>query len=152
MIKETQFNEIKNLISGFFTGRNIDLIDIFFRYEGKNLILNILADRPEGGITLGDCAALNKGLRDLLAESQIIPADYALEVSSPGLDRPLKSKKDFLRYLGRLAVFFLNDLIEGKCQWEGVIKEAGEASVFIEVAGKVLEIPFNKINKAKLVV
>jgi len=111
----------------------------------------LFADRPQGGINLEECALLNRLMRQGLDEKKILNGQYALEVSSPGLDRPLKTKADFIRCLNKQAVFFLNDLINGKLQWQGIIKKVGEAAVFIEQEREDLEIPLIKINKAKLV-
>ena len=114
--------------------------------------MRVLVDKFAGAITLGECALLNRRLGYILEEKNIIVGDYVLEVSSPGLDRPLKSSKDFLRVLNKEAVFFLNDLVNGKCQWQGVINQVGQATVFLKVADQLLEIPLVKINKAQLVI
>ncbi len=152
MIKEELINELRELFSLFAGKENLELIDLISRYEGNKLVLRVLMDRPEGGITLGECALFNRQLSNLLEEKNIIEGNYVLEVSSPGLDRDLLTQKDFLRCLNKEVVFFLNDLIDGKCQWRGIVKKVSEASVTIEDAGKVLEIPLIKINKARLVI
>ncbi len=166
MIKESLVVELKDLITVCFQAQNIELIDLVCRYEGNKLILAVFADKPQGnglaspgqshrpagGITLGDCALLNRQLGDLLEEKNIIDGDYILEVSSPGLDRNLRSQKDFLRCINKEVVFFLSELINGKCQWQGLVNKTSETSVFIDISGKLLEIPLNRINKAKLVI
>lgn len=144
--------ELNALISSWLSRQNLELVDLICRYEGGNLVISIVVDIPGGGITLGECALLNRQLGGLLEEKNIIAGNYVLEVSSPGLDRCLKTQKDFSRCLNKEAVFFLNDLVGGKCQWQGVISKVDEASVFIEHSGQVLEIPLIKINKARLVV
>jgi len=152
LVKEQIIREVKDLITAYFESQGVELIDLILRYEGSKLILTILADKMEGGITLGDCALLNRQLGAILEEKDIIDRDYILEVSSPGLDRDLKTQKDFLRSLNKEAVFFLNDLINGKCQWQGLVNRVDEISVFIQSSNEALEIPLNKINKAKLVI
>jgi len=180
MIKESLAEELKNLIGNYFSNQQVELIDLSFRYEGSKLILTVLVDRPAGsglasgsqsyrpagsglasgsqshkpagGITLGECALLNRQLGAIFEEKNIIDGEYVLEVSSPGLDRDLKTQKDFLRCLNKEAVFFLNDLINGKCQWQGLVDRVDETSVFIQSSKETLEIPLIKINKAKLVI
>lgn len=152
MIKAELINELKELFSLSASKENIELIDLICRYEGNKLVLMILADKPEGGITLGECALLNHRLSDLLEEKNIIEGNYILEVSSPGLDRDLLTQKDFLRCKNKELVFYLNDLVNGKCQWQGMVNKADEVSVVIENAGQFLEIPLIKINKARLVI
>ena len=145
-------SEIGSLVKDLFSGQGFVLVDIIFRLDGSGLLMSLLADKPQGGITLGECALLNRMIRQILDEKNMFAGQYSLEVSSPGLDRPLKTKEDFTRCLNKQVVFFLNDLINGKCEWEGVINRVNETSVFIGQAGEVLEIPLMKINKAKLII
>ncbi len=152
MIKEDLIKELNDLISTCLESKNLELIDLIYRFQGERLILTVLADKPSGGITLGECALLCRQLKNLLEEKNIIDRDYVLEVFSPGLDRCLTTQKDFLRCLNKEVVFFLNDLLSGKCQWQGVICNVDQAAVFIQVAGETLGIPLIKINKAKLVI
>lgn len=152
MIKEELVKELNALIGSCLSRQNLELVDLICRHEGESLVLGILVDTPGGGITLGECALVNRQLSALLEEKNIIVGNYVLEVSSPGLDRSLKTQKDFSRCLNKEAVFFLNDLAGGKCQWQGVISKVDDQSVFIDNAGKILEIPLIKINKARLVI
>jgi ribosome maturation factor RimP len=91
------------------------LVDAAVKQDGAGVAFSLLADKPQGGISLKDCALLNRLLRDEL-DTGILSGQYTLEVSSPGLDRPLKTKEDFMRCRDRRAVFFLNDSINGKCE------------------------------------
>jgi len=152
LIKAGLIEELENFILPCFASANVELIDLICRQEGRKLIIRILADHPQAGITLDECAMLNRRLGELLDEKDIISCEYILEVSSPGLDRSLKRQKDFLRCLDKEVVFFLNDFIDGKCQWQGVVTKADEACVFIQVSEKIIEIPLTKINKAQLVI
>ena len=166
MIKEAWLEELRGLFLNCLNAQGLELIDLISRPEGKRLFLTVLADkpqgnglasagqshRPQGGITLQECALLCRQLKNLLEEKNIIDGDYVLEVSSPGLDRLLKRQEDFLRSLNKEAVFFLNDLVNGKFQWQGVISKVDQAAVFLRVEGEILEIPLIKINKARLVI
>ena len=135
-----------------FANQGFELVDVICRQEGAQLFLSILADRLGGGINLGECAQISRQISRELDERNIIASGYRLEVSSPGLDRLLKKERDFLRSLNKKAVFFLNDLINGKCQWQGIISKVDQATVYLQVAGEILEIPLIKINKAQLVI
>ena len=152
MVKEELIKALNVLISRHLESKNFELIDLISRFDGQRLILTVLADKPQGGITMQECALFCCELKNLLEEKNIIEADYVLEVSSPGLDRVLKRQKDFLRSLNKEVVFFLNDLVNGKCQWQGIVNRVGESTVFIQVADEILEIPLIKINKAQLVI
>lgn len=152
MIKEALLKELNELASLCASRENIELVELVGRFEGGRLVLRVLVDRPQGGITLGECALFNRQLSLLLEEKNIIDSGYVLEVSSPGLDRGLKTQKDFLRCLNKETVFFLNDLVNGKCQWQGVISKVGQDSLFIDQNAAQIEIPFKKINKARLII
>ena len=152
MSLEALIKELKVLILANLESKNLEFVDLIYRTQGNRLILTVLADQPQGGINLQECALLCRQLKDVLEEKNIIAQDYVLEVSSPGLDRPLKSKQDFLRSLNKEAVFFLNDLVNGKLQWQGVICNVDADNVFIQGAGDILVIPIIKINKAQLVI
>jgi len=152
MVKESLISELENLISISFGAKNIELVDLSYKRQGNKLVLKILADKPSGGITVDECALLNRQLGDMLEEKNMIDSEYILEVSSPGLDRCLKTKKDFLRCLNKELIFFLNDLVNGKCQWQGVVNKVDEDCVSIRSCNQIIGIPLTKINKAQLVI
>jgi ribosome maturation factor RimP len=152
MDRRELITEIRSIIEDYLNAQNIQLVDLIYRYEGQDLFLMILADKPEGGITLDDCVYLNNRISRILDEKNIIEPRYILEVSSPGLDRPLVTKSDFLRCLDRNARFFLRRQINGKWELEGKIKSAKDDSVDIEIKGQPLTIPLSNIAKAKQVI
>jgi ribosome maturation factor RimP len=152
MDRQELSDKLKTIFEDYLKPRNLELVDLNFRYEGRNMVLRVLADRPEGGITLGECSNLNRELGFLLDENNIIESSYLLEVSSPGIDRPLKTKSDFNRAMNKKAKFFLNDLVEGKLEWDGIITGVNNEAVFINSGIFALEIPLTKIVKAKLLI
>lgn len=152
MDRQTLIEELKSMIQDFLKTKNLYLVDLIYRYEGKDLVLRILVDKPEGGISLDECAYLNNNIGEILDEKDIIQGRYILEVFSPGLDWPLKSKDDFLRCINRSVRFFLNELINGKLELEGTINKVGDDSVYIDIDGNTIEIPISKITKAKQIV
>jgi len=149
MDREAIIEELKSTVTDFLKTKNLDLVDFIYRYEGKDLVLRILVDKPQGGISLGDCADLNQGISIILDEQDMLQSRYILEVSSPGVDRPLKTRNDFLRCVNRAVKIFLNELINGKWELEGVIKKAEDDSVYIDVEGNTIGIPISKISRAK---
>ena len=152
MISADLEQKLNGLISGCLNQNNLELVDLIIRPEGGKLVLRVLADKPEGGIILRECALANRKLLALLEAENIIDCDYLLEVSSPGLDRCLKTEKDFLRCKNKEVVFFLSDMLLGKCQWQGTVEKVSQTSVFIINREQNLEIPLIKINKAQLVI
>ncbi|MFH1269428.1 MAG: hypothetical protein ABIH75_00025 [Candidatus Omnitrophota bacterium] len=152
MDRQETAEELRDIIGDYLKIQGIDLIDLILRHQGSDLILSILADRPEGGITLDECARLNHIINSLLDERGILQTRYILEVASPGLDRPLKERNDFLRCVNRRARFFLNEPVNGKIELEGLINKAEGDSVYIEHDNGTIEIPLAKINRAKQVI
>jgi len=152
MDRRAVINELKSVLSDFLKIQELDLVDLIYRYEGRDLILRILVDKPEGGITLEECTQLNRQISDILDEKDLLQTRYVLEVSSPGLDRNLKTKSDFRRCLNRRVRFFLNEAVNGKIEWEGIITAVKDDVLYIDISGQTLEIPLSKITKAKQIV
>lgn len=144
--------ELKLAIGNFLQAHNIELVDLIYHYEGKDLMLRILADRPEGGITLDECSFLNQEISQILDQMDLLQQRYILEVSSPGLDRPLTQKNDFLRSLNKRTRFFLNTAVKGKIEWEGTILKVENDVISVRAKDEMIEIPLAKINQAKLVI
>lgn len=152
MDKETLKIELTNIISDYLKNQGLDLVDLIYRYEGRNLFLRILVDKPEGGIALDECAHLNNEISRILDEKDIIPQRYILEVSSPGIDRPLKTKNDFLRCINKKVRLFLSEPIKGKTELEGLISKVDDTSVYVDIETEVVVIPLAKINRAKQII
>lgn len=152
MDKQAIREELKFIIGDYLKNQGFDLIDLLYRYEGNALILRILADRPEGGITIDECARINTAIGSILDEKDILKERYILEVSSPGLDRPLSTKDDFLRCIGKKVKFFLGEPVDNKIELEGLVNKADDESVYIDFEGRILNISLSKITKAKQVI
>lgn len=147
-------NEIKDILEGFLAEKDFTLVDALYRYAAKRPILSILVDRPQGGITLDECAVLNNQISELLDEKNLINESYvyALEVSSPGLNRPLKNIRDFRRCLNRLVLVYTGESIKGTTQHTGIIKDVDENLLYLDIDSQRLQIPLNKIIKAKQII
>jgi ribosome maturation factor RimP len=108
-------------------------------------------DKP-GGITLDDCAEISGQLGDRIEVEELIPHAYILEVSSPGLDRPLKKEKDFLRSIGKMIQLSIRDPIEGRTFFKGILLayQTG-GSLSLAENKRTWELPVDSITKARLV-
>ncbi len=149
MDRQETIGQLKSVISEYLDCRDMELVELIYRQEGRDLVLRLLVDYPEGGITLGECAELNTQIGNLLDEKDIIQQNYILEVSSPGIDRPLKTKNDFLRSLDKEVRFFLSQPLNGKLEWCGKVVQADDDKVTVLINGANLIIPLSRINKAK---
>lgn len=117
-------------------------------FSGKNVV-RCIVDLPEGGITLGSCATINKRVVAYLEESDSLNSDCTVEVNSPGLDRKLYTFKDFLKVKGRNISIWLSEPIEGKEYLEGQVLAVSNDEVALECKDKILKISFNKIKVGK---
>ncbi len=108
-----------------------EVVDVEFVKEGANRYLRVYIDK-EGGVTLDDCEAVSRALSDRLDEEDFIEESYILEVSSPGLGRPLKKDKDFRRNLGELVEIRTFRPVEKQKEFCGVLRAYDAETVTIE--------------------
>jgi ribosome maturation factor RimP len=126
----------------------VELFDIELSGRDK-LLLRITMDK-EGGVTLNDCERFSRSLEAILDVEDPIPVSYTLEVSSPGLDRPLRELKDFEKNVGKLARIITVEKIENQNLFIGRISRANNKSLRLLVNDREIDIPFEKILRARL--
>ncbi len=152
MGQEEVIDKIKELVTPILDGEEIELVDLIFRREGKRMALRLLVDKPQGGISLDNLAKLNQTISQLFDQTNIFQESYILEVSSPGLDRPLKVKKDFQKVIGKKVFVITLESIEGKKDFVGELKVVGEENIILKLEGREIKIPLEKIIKARQVI
>lgn len=119
---------------------------------GKTKTLQIMAERPDGSMNVEDCAELSRALSDFLDAEDPIEGEYNLEVSSPGIDRPLTRLTDFTRWAGHEAkVELAAPDANGRKRFKGTLLGLDGSDVQIETGGQRLSLPFKAIADAKLV-
>lgn len=129
----------------------MDVILVEVKGGGSRSIVRIFLDQPSG-ISLDDCERFSKRFSVVLDVEDWIPFSYVLEVSSPGLDRPLVKEQDFVRFTGKEARVRTRTPLGGQRNFRGRILEASEGRVSLEADGKRVEIPVADIEKANLVI
>ena len=142
-------DRIREITEIYLKDHGIELIDIVFRREGPALVLRIVAD-TEDGITVSECADLNNFLSEVLDREDVIQDRYMLEVSSPGLDRPIETDRDFKRSMGKELEFTTFEAIDGRKTHEGVLVGMDKDNVVIERQGISTVVPRIKIALARL--
>ena len=141
-----RFVDLAGLIEKTFQGLGYELVDLELSNRGR--FLRVFIDK-EGGINVDDCAAASNQLSRLFAVEGV---DYdRLEVSSPGLDRPLKRPQDFERFAGERAQVKIRVPINGRRKFEGVLRNVGENGFELDADGDVVAIAFVDVEKARLV-
>lgn len=118
---------------------------------GKRITLQIMAERPDGSMEIEDCAKLSRALSAVLDVEDPIEREYALEVSSPGIDRPLTRLADFERWEGYDAKLETEELIEGRKRFRGILAGVEGSEVLIEIDEGTIGLEFDWLTDAKLV-
>ncbi|WP_102028254.1 ribosome maturation factor RimP [Salirhabdus sp. Marseille-P4669] len=151
--KVTEITE--ELVKPIVNEMNLELVDIEFVKEGKNWFLRVYVDK-DGGIDIEECGIVSEQLSEKLDEVEPITDPYYLEVSSPGVERPLKNEEAFAKSIGKNVYVKLYQPIDGLKEFEGILTSfengVAELEVTIKTRKKVVPIPYNQIAKARLAV
>lgn len=126
----------------------LELIDCEYKKEGGRRVLRLYIDK-KGGVGLDDCEAVSRSVEPVLDSEDFIDEAYTFEVSSPGLDRPLKTDRDFLRYEGEDVEVGLYAAIDGKKKFTGKLIGRKDGVVSIDCGGQTLEFQQKDISKVK---
>ncbi|HRB29526.1 MAG: ribosome maturation factor RimP [Nitrosomonas sp.] len=138
--------ELEVLIASTLEGMGYELVEI--EQSAHNKLLRIFVDKNEG-IGIDDCVSISNHLTRLLAVENI---DYGrLEVSSPGLDRPLRKESDFTRFKEETIKLKLRIPLEGQRNFIGILREVNNGAIKLEVEGKLLNLELSNLMKARLV-
>jgi ribosome maturation factor RimP len=130
-------------------GEGMEIVDIDFRHEGSRggRVLRLYLDK-EGGPNVDDLSRVSRQLSELLDTQDTIDGTYTLEVSSPGINRPLKKPAHFARFIGKRIRVRTLDLIDGRRSFLGILGQVVEDSVILTQEGKRYQIPFSMIEKS----
>lgn len=141
--------ELQNKIERIVADSGFVIFQMKFIVSSGNRILRLLIDDEFGGITINECAQINRALSALLEEEQFLNENYTIEVCSPGLDWPLREKKDFQRALDRKVHLYLKEIPGVKRELVGMVKEVLDDGLIIDVDNDSLEIKYDNINKGQ---
>lgn len=131
MDTEVLLSQVRALADPLLAAREIELVELSCRRQGPQPVVRLLVQAP-GGITLGQCAELNRILSAALDQTDVSPEAYTLEVASPGLDRPLTTRRDFERVIGQQIRADLREPVLGHRQCIGRVIAADDTSVTVE--------------------
>ena len=151
MKKTPIYQLVIDLTEPTLQGSEIKLVDVEYKKIGKNWTLRVLIDKNQG-VTVFDCQKLSREIEDLIEIHELIKDHYVLEVSSPGLDRPLKKESDFIRNKGeKIQVNTYSPINNSKIN-TGTIRDFSNSTLFLENKKDTLEIPLINIMQAKLII
>ncbi|MBI5211942.1 MAG: ribosome maturation factor RimP [Nitrospirae bacterium] len=145
--------KIQELAAQTAEGEGFELVGVDIVGSGRKATVRIVIDK-EGGVTIGDCERMSRSLEALLDVEDPIKGSYVLEVSSPGLDRPLVKQADFEKNIEKLARVVVTEKIDNQTFFIGRIIDVGEGWIRLKLGkkgeGKDIFIPMDKISKARL--
>jgi ribosome maturation factor RimP len=149
-----QVRELAARVAGMY---GLDLFDVQFRREASGMVLRIRLDRPgpaataEESVSVEDCARVSRDLSAVLDVEDVVPTAYTLEVSSPGLDRPLRNAADYRRFSGRRAKLVMRGMIDGQGFFKGTLAGVDGPEVLIDGDdGRRHRVPLGAITRANL--
>lgn len=145
----------EELVNPILDELNLSLVDIEFVKEGNNWYLRVYIDK-KAGVDIEECGQVSERLSEKLDEADPVTFPYFLEVSSPGVERPLKTKQDFQEHLEHNVHVKLYEPIEGEKEYEGMLRsfdnEVATLEIKIKTRKKEIQVPYEKIAKARLAV
>ena len=149
-----RIREIAGRVAGAY-GLLID--EITMRREGRQQVLRVVLDRPgpaatpEDSVSIADCERVSHELGTILDVEDLLPDSYTLEVSSPGLDRPLRDADDYRRFAGRLAKIVTREPVERQTAFAGRLRGLdGDEVLFEREGGRIVRLPLSLISRARL--
>src|SRR6266852_3854505 len=148
---------VREAASRVAAGYGLEIFDVQFRREASGMVLRVRIDRPgpaahaEESVSVQDCANVSRDLSAILDVEDVVPTAYTLEVSSPGLDRPLRRPDDYRRFAGRRAKVVMRERVDGQGFFKGRLGGVDGAEVVIEADdGRTHRVPLNLIARANL--
>jgi ribosome maturation factor RimP len=142
-------SEIWNLLEPVIAAQGMEILEVEYRRESAGWVLRIFLD-SERGISVEDCAAVSRVVGDLLDVTDLIPNAYNLEVSSPGIDRPLRRLDHFQKYIGYIIEVRTISPIQNRRNFKGELKEASSECVVIECEAGNYSISMSLIERSRL--
>ena len=154
---ETVVEKVRAIAERVATGYGLDIFDVQFRREAPGMVLRVQIDRPgpasgEGdSVGVADCASVSRDLSAIFDVEDVVPTAYTLEVSSPGLDRPLRGLDDYRRFTGRLAKVVMREKVDGQGFFRGTIAGVDGQDVLIDGEDRrTHRVPVAVISRANL--
>jgi len=152
MTRQGVVAQIEEMLQPIASRMGLETVEVTVSGEAHRTVLRVLMDRPEGGITVEECARVNEALSRQLDLYDLFPYRYTLEVSSPGLDRLLRSDADFRRFAGKKVEIKTIGAVDGQRHFRGVLLGVIGPAVVLQGEHGQVQVPKDQIAQARLVV
>lgn len=148
--QEKVIRKIEEIVTPVIQEMNLSLVDVEYMQDGGYWYVRIYVENLNGEITLEECATISNKIDEDV--DKLIEQRFFLEVSSPGIERPLKKVEDFIRFKGEKIKLSLKHKFEDKKNFEGVLVEYKDNTIYLQLEeGETIEIPFSEVRKANIV-
>jgi ribosome maturation factor RimP len=148
-VTQEMMDRVKATANSILSSEDMEIVDVEYRREPVGWVLRLIIDKI-GGVTLDDCTRVSQEMGRSLDVEDLISNSYHLEVSSPGLDRPLKNERDFMRFSGRRIRVKTIDPIGKQKNFKGKLRTCMEGRIEMETDGGTVEILLSNIARANL--
>lgn len=143
--------ELESMIAPIVESFGCDLWGVDYRAQGKHSLLRIYIENQPEGVSVEDCERVSRQVSSVLDVEDPIAGEYALEVSSPGMDRPLYRLSQYADFAGEKMSIKLRIAFEGRKKFDGLFKGVENEEIVLEVDGEEYLLPFELIDKANIV-
>jgi len=148
---EAWLGRVEAVVAPVLASHGLDLVDVEWHREGRRWVLRFYVDKP-GGVSVGDCQAVSREAGDVLDVSGLIEPAYDLEVSSPGLDRVLRSEREYAWAVGKDVRCWVREPVLGRTEFSGRLLGVSETTLQLEEPeGRTQEVPRAMVTKTRLV-
>ena len=152
--RDTAVERVRQAAIRVADSHGLELFDLQFRRESIGWVLRVIIDRQDQVVGIEDCQRMSHDLGTLLDVEDDLGAAlehaYTLEVSSPGLDRPLRHEADYRRFVGRLAKVVTTEAVDGQTSFAGRISGVEEGNVLLTEGRRIHRVPLDKVRRARL--
>ncbi|MFW6382071.1 MAG: ribosome maturation factor RimP [Bacillota bacterium] len=142
----------KKLVEDIIINDELEIVSVEYLKEGSNWVLRVYIEDRDGNLSIEDCTRISRDLSDKLDEEDFIDNSYILEVSSPGVERPLRNEEDYNRFIGKKVFIKTYAPLDGQKEFNGTLKGLINNSVKIisDDSEEIIEIPYKSIADARL--
>ncbi|NLM21463.1 MAG: ribosome maturation factor RimP [Peptococcaceae bacterium] len=148
-MSKSVLNKVRQLVEPKISELGLELIDAEYVKEGAHWYLRFFIDK-DGGVDIDDCAEASQKIGEILDRDNPIPQAYMLEVSSPGIERPLRKREDYEKYKGEMVSVYTTEPFQGYSCFTGYLKGLENDNVFLEYEDQQILIPFDLVDRAHI--
>ena len=142
--------QVSNLVGPILDGLGYELVDVAYASDFGRWILRLYIDKATC-VTIDDCARVSREIGDLIDVKEIIDHEYVLEVSSPGLNRPLRKEKHFNQAIGKKIKVKTKTPVDGRRNYTGCLSRFEDGILYLQLSGEVVSIPLPNVEKANII-